>query len=29
MWLSVVVPVYNERLTLPEILERVQAVTIP
>src|SRR5574342_825999 len=27
--LSVVVPVYNERLTLPEILERVQAVTIP
>jgi glycosyltransferase involved in cell wall biosynthesis len=27
--LSVVVPVYNERLTLPEILDRVQAVTIP
>jgi glycosyltransferase involved in cell wall biosynthesis len=27
--LSVVVPVYNERLTLPEILERIQAVTIP
>ena len=27
--LSVVMPVYNERLTLPEILERVQAVTIP
>ena len=27
--LTVVVPVYNERLTLPEILERVQAVTIP
>src|SRR5262249_16002769 len=27
--LSVVVPVYNERLTLPEILERVQTVTIP
>jgi glycosyltransferase involved in cell wall biosynthesis len=27
--LSVVIPVYNERLTLPEILERVQAVTIP
>src|SRR5262245_60236820 len=27
--LSVVIPVYNERLTLPEILDRVQAVTIP
>src|SRR5581483_10665369 len=27
--LSVVMPVYNERLTLPEILERVQAVAIP
>src|SRR5262245_62417116 len=27
--LSVVIPVYNERLTLPEILERVQAITIP
>lgn len=27
--LSVVIPVYNERLTLPEILERVQAVAIP
>ena len=27
--LSVVVPVYNERLTLPEILERIQAVAIP
>jgi SAM-dependent methyltransferase len=27
--LSVVVPVYNERLTLPEILDRIQAVTIP
>ena len=27
--LSVVVPVYNERLTLPEILQRVQAVAIP
>ena len=27
--LSVVVPVYNERLTLPEILERIEAVTIP
>jgi glycosyltransferase involved in cell wall biosynthesis len=27
--LSVVVPVYNERLTLPEILQRVQAITIP
>jgi glycosyltransferase involved in cell wall biosynthesis len=27
--LSVVVPVYNERLTLPEILRRIQAVTIP
>jgi glycosyltransferase involved in cell wall biosynthesis len=27
--LSVVVPVYNERLTLPEILDRVQAITIP
>jgi glycosyltransferase involved in cell wall biosynthesis len=27
--LSVVVPVYNERLTLPEILERVQAIAIP
>ena len=27
--LSVVIPVYNERLTLPEILERVQAVPIP
>jgi glycosyltransferase involved in cell wall biosynthesis len=26
--LSVVIPVYNERLTLPEILERVQAVTV-
>jgi glycosyltransferase involved in cell wall biosynthesis len=26
--LSVVIPVYNERLTLPEILERVQAITI-
>ncbi len=29
MRLSVVVPVYNERLTLPEILERIQAVAIP
>jgi len=29
MRLSVVIPVYNERLTLPEILQRVQAVTIP
>jgi len=29
MRLSVVVPVYNERLTLPEILNRIQAVTIP
>jgi len=29
MRLSVVIPVYNERLTLPEILERVQAVAIP
>jgi len=29
MHLSVVVPVYNERLTLPEILERIQAVAIP
>ena len=27
--LSVVVPVYNERLTLPEILDRVQAIAIP
>jgi SAM-dependent methyltransferase len=27
--LSVVIPVYNERLTLPEILERVQATPIP
>ena len=27
--LSVVVPVYNERLTLPEILERIQAVAVP
>jgi glycosyltransferase involved in cell wall biosynthesis len=27
--LSVVMPVYNERLTLPEILSRVQAVSIP
>ncbi|HZS32982.1 MAG TPA: glycosyltransferase [Methylomirabilota bacterium] len=27
--LSVVIPVYNERLTLPEILQRVQAVAIP
>ena len=27
--LSVVVPVYNERLTLPEILERIQAVAMP
>jgi glycosyltransferase involved in cell wall biosynthesis len=27
--LSVVVPVYNERRTLPEILDRVQAITIP
>jgi glycosyltransferase involved in cell wall biosynthesis len=27
--LSVVIPVYNERLTLPEILQRVQAITIP
>jgi glycosyltransferase involved in cell wall biosynthesis len=27
--LSVIVPVYNERLTLPEILDRVQAVAIP
>ncbi len=27
--LSVVIPVYNERLTLPEILDRVQAVAIP
>ncbi len=27
--LSVVIPVYNERLTLPEILERVQAVAVP
>jgi glycosyltransferase involved in cell wall biosynthesis len=27
--LSVVVPVYNERLTLPEILDRIQAVAIP
>ena len=27
--LSVVIPVYNERLTLPEILHRVQAITIP
>ena len=27
--LSVVIPVYNERLTLPEILERVQAAPIP
>jgi glycosyltransferase involved in cell wall biosynthesis len=29
MRLSVVIPVYNERLTLPEILGRVQAVAIP
>jgi glycosyltransferase involved in cell wall biosynthesis/ubiquinone/menaquinone biosynthesis C-methylase UbiE len=29
MRLSVVIPVYNERLTLPEILNRVQAITIP
>jgi glycosyltransferase involved in cell wall biosynthesis len=29
MRLSVVVPVYNEQLTLPEILDRVQAVAIP
>src|SRR5262245_41403836 len=29
MRLSVVIPVYNERLTLPEILRRIQAVTIP
>jgi glycosyltransferase involved in cell wall biosynthesis len=29
MRLSVVVPVYNERLTLPEILDRVHAVSIP
>ncbi len=29
MKLSVVMPVYNERLTLPEILERVTAVAIP
>ena len=29
MRLSVVVPVYNERLTLPEILERIQAIAIP
>jgi glycosyltransferase involved in cell wall biosynthesis len=29
MRLSVVIPVYNERLTLPEILQRVQAVAIP
>jgi len=29
MKLSVVIPVYNERLTLPEILERVTAVAIP
>jgi glycosyltransferase involved in cell wall biosynthesis len=27
--LSVVVPVYNERVTLPEILQRIQAVAIP
>jgi glycosyltransferase involved in cell wall biosynthesis len=27
--LSVVVPVYNERLTLPEILERIEAVALP
>ena len=27
--LSVVIPVYNERLTLPEILERIQAVALP
>jgi glycosyltransferase involved in cell wall biosynthesis len=27
--LSVVVPVYNERLTLPEILERIQAAAMP
>jgi glycosyltransferase involved in cell wall biosynthesis len=27
--LSVVVPVYNERLTLPEILERIQAAPMP
>jgi glycosyltransferase involved in cell wall biosynthesis len=27
--LSVVIPVYNERLTLPEILERIQGVAIP
>jgi glycosyltransferase involved in cell wall biosynthesis len=27
--LSVVVPIYNERLTLPELLHRVQAVPIP
>jgi glycosyltransferase involved in cell wall biosynthesis len=29
MRLSVVIPVFNERLTLPEILERVQAISIP
>ena len=29
MHLSVVMPVYNERLTLPEILNRIQAVAIP
>lgn len=29
MRLSVVVPVYNERLTLPEILARIQAVALP
>jgi glycosyltransferase involved in cell wall biosynthesis len=29
MRLSVVVPVYNERLTLPEILQRLQAVPVP
>jgi glycosyltransferase involved in cell wall biosynthesis len=29
MRLSVVVPVYNERFTLPEILSRIQAVAIP
>ena len=27
--LSVVVPIYNERVTLPEILQRIQAVAIP
>ena len=29
MRLSVVIPVYNESLTLPEILNRVEAVAIP